>query len=143
MPQVRDSLDRFRPAGAPGAAARAGVPADRLRELSDELAPVLAALDGTDAECARILARARDEAQRITAAAGAQAAAILADADQRANTAREAATRQSFAAARTAAGRAVADAERQAADMCELAERRIPVLAGRAVDLIRELRDPS
>lgn len=33
MPALRDFLARFRPAGPPGAAARAGVPADRSREL--------------------------------------------------------------------------------------------------------------
>ncbi len=143
MPQVRDYLDRFRPAGAPGAASRAGVPADRLHEFAEELAPVLAALDGTDAECARIVAQAHDEAQRITAAAAAQAAAILADAGQRARTAREEAARQSLAAARAAAATAVADAEQQAAAVRELAERRIPVLAGYAVGMIRQLRDPS
>jgi len=143
MPQVRDFLDRFRPAGAPGAAALAGVPADRMRELVDELSPALAALDGTDAECARIGAQARDEAQRITAAARAQAAAIVADADQRASAAREEAAEQSLAAARAAAAHAVADAEQQAAAVRELAERRIPVLTGYAVGLIRQLRDPS
>jgi V/A-type H+-transporting ATPase subunit D len=34
LPQLRDFLERFRPAGAPGAAAGAGVPADRSRELA-------------------------------------------------------------------------------------------------------------
>ena len=41
MPDLRDFLSRFRPAGAPGAA-RAGV------------GPVLALLGGTQAECERI-----------------------------------------------------------------------------------------
>ena len=52
MPQLRDFLSRFGPAGAPGAA-RAAVPADRHRQLVAELDPVLMLLDGQDAECVR------------------------------------------------------------------------------------------
>lgn len=143
MPQPREFLERFRPAGAPGAAARAGVPADRFREFANELAPVLALLDGTDAECGRIIAQARAQAQQVTDAAGAQASAIAADADQRASAAREEAVRQALDAARAGAASAVADAERQAAAISALAERRIPVLADYAVSLIRQLRDTS
>lgn len=143
MPQIRDFLQRFRPAGAPGAAARAGVPADRFRELTDELAPVLAMLDDTSAECDRILSRARDEARRITAAARARTVAIAADADQRAGAARDEETARALAAERAQAARAMAEARQQAAATSELAERRIPVLAGYAVGLIRQLRDAS
>jgi hypothetical protein len=50
VPDLRDFLSRFRPAGAPGAAL-AGVPADRRRELEAEVGPVLALLAGTQAEC--------------------------------------------------------------------------------------------
>jgi hypothetical protein len=50
LPQARDFLNRFRPAGAPGAASRVAVPADRTAELASELVPVLALLAGTDAE---------------------------------------------------------------------------------------------
>jgi hypothetical protein len=75
--ELRDFLSRFRPAGAPGAA-RVGVPADRSRELEAELGPVLALLAGTDAECRRIITRARRDAEQITAEARAEAAAIAA-----------------------------------------------------------------
>ena len=88
MPEGRDFLDRFRPAGAPGSAARAGVPADRARELADELDPVLALLDDTHAECQRIIAGAGQEAERIMAAARSEAGRIAADAGTRARTAR-------------------------------------------------------
>ena len=84
MPQLGDFLNRFRPAGAPGAASRAGVPADRAAELSAELDPVLAMLAATDAECARLVAEAEQEAGRIAAQARDQAASIAADAVQRA-----------------------------------------------------------
>ena len=40
MPSARDMLQRFRPIGTPGAAAPAGVPADRAAELGRELQPV-------------------------------------------------------------------------------------------------------
>ena len=67
MPQLRDFFSRFRPAGAPGAAARAGVPADRLREREAEVGPVLALLDSTEAECERIVGQARRDAGVIMA----------------------------------------------------------------------------
>ena len=53
LSQVRDFLDRFRPAGVPGTASRAGVPADLAGEPAGELQTVLALLVGTDAECGR------------------------------------------------------------------------------------------
>ena len=37
MPDLRDFLSRFRPAGTPGAAARPGVPVDRVAEREAEL----------------------------------------------------------------------------------------------------------
>jgi len=51
VPGLRDYLDRFRPAGVPGAGG-AGVPADRPRELETELTTVLALLDAVHAESA-------------------------------------------------------------------------------------------
>ena len=71
MPGLRDYLDRFRPAGAPGAGGT-GVPADRSRELEAELTSVLALLDGVHAECAGVVARARQDAERIVATARAE-----------------------------------------------------------------------
>ena len=138
LPQLRDFLERFRPAGAPGAA-RAGVPADRSRELEAELSPVLALLEGVDAECARIVAQARHDAGQIIAAARDEAAAGLADADQRARSARDEVMREILAVARAEAAAAVAEAARQASQERELAGQRIPVLAATAVGLVREL----
>ncbi len=139
MPELRDFLSRFRPAGAPGAA-RAGVPADRSRELQAEVGPVLALLAGVDAECGQIIARARRDAGQITAEALAEAAAIAADAGQRAAAAREEAARQLMASARDEAARAVRDAERQAAQTRERAGQRMPGLVSRTVDTIRRLQ---
>jgi cell division septum initiation protein DivIVA len=139
MPPLRDFLARFRPAGAPGAV-RAGVPADRSRELEAEVSPVLTLLDGTDAERERIIARARREAEQITATARAEAAMIAAEAAQRAEAAREEAARQVMALARDEAARSVEGARRQARRTRELARQRMPALVSRAVEEIRQLR---
>jgi vacuolar-type H+-ATPase subunit H len=143
LPQLRDFLDRVRPAGAPGAAASAGVPGDRSRELEAELSPVLALLEGVDAECARLVARARHDAGQIIAAARDEAAAQLADGDQRARSARDEVMRAVLAGARAEAAAAVADAARQASRERGLAGQRIPALVSRAVGLVRELGTPG
>ena len=138
MPGLRDYLDRFRPAGAPGAGG-AGVPADRSRELEAELTTVLALLDGVHAECAGIVAQARRDAERIVTAARGEAATMTADADQRARAARDEAAWEMLAAARAEAADTVARARQQALGIRERAEQRIPALAGRAVALVRGL----
>jgi len=143
VPGLRDYLDRFRSAGAPGAG-RTGVPADRSRELEAELTAVLALLDGVQAECADIVAKARRDAERIVAAARGEAAAVAADADRRARAERERAAREVLAAARTEAIATVAHAEKQALQVRERARQRIPALASRAVGLVRGLgAEPS
>jgi len=139
VPQLRDFLARFRPAGSPGAAARAAVPADPARELEAELDPVLMLLADADAEREQIIARARGDAERITAQARAQAAAIAADAERRARTARDEAARDVMAMARDEDARAMDDATRQAARTGELAGQRMPALVERAVESIRQL----
>jgi vacuolar-type H+-ATPase subunit H len=139
MPPVRNFLDRFRPAGSPGATARAAVPVDRSGELEAELVPVLTLLDGVDADCARIVAGARREAGRITAAAREAATAALVDAERRARAAREQTVQQMLAEARAEAAETVASARREALRSRELAGQRIPVLVSRAVDMVRDL----
>ena len=138
MPGLRDYLDRFRPAGAPGAGGT-GVPVDRSRELEAELTTVLALLDGVHAECAGVVARARRDAERIVVAAHAEAATMTGDADRRARAARDEAAWEVLAAARTEAADTVARARQQALRIGERAEQRIPALAGRAVGLVRGL----
>lgn len=139
MPQLHDFLSRFRAAGAPGAAGRAAVPADHARELETELLPVLASLDGTDARCAGILGRAREDAEGIVAAARAEAAALLREASQRAAAARADTVQYAVTAAQAEAAEAVASAHQQARQVAELAGQRVPALASRAVGLVREL----
>jgi lysozyme family protein len=94
MARARDLLERFRPAGTPGAAARRGVPADKLSELFDELAPVLALLasdmeqakrvrEEAQAEAVERRRRAQERARSIVAAALSGAGADRADAATR------------------------------------------------------------
>ncbi|HEY7011116.1 MAG TPA: hypothetical protein VH480_00070 [Streptosporangiaceae bacterium] len=119
------------------------MPADRRRELEAELSPVLALLEGVDAECARIVARARHDADQIIAAARDEAATRLADADQCARSARDEVMREILAGARAEAAAAAADADRQASRERELADQRIPALVATAVGLVRELGSPG
>ena len=94
MPSARDLLQRFRPIGTPGAAAPAGVPADRGAEAIRELQPVFDELATTVEEVTRIRAaaaeqarvrrdRAAEEASRIIDAARMQGEAARADAAAR------------------------------------------------------------
>lgn len=125
MLSARDLLERFRPVGAPGAAAPAGVPADRVAEVSRELQPVFDELVDVQQRCADIRAAAvaaararRDrgagEARAIVAAARIDAQAQRADAAARER--RE--TEQESAAT-------IAAAEREAAEIHRRAEERM------------------
>jgi len=78
VPGVRYLLDRFRPAGAPGPAGAAAVPADRHRSVADEVAPILAALAEVEAQCDRIRHQAREDAERRRAEAAGQARTAVA-----------------------------------------------------------------
>lgn len=131
---VRDFLQRFRPAGAPGAAARSGVPADRVAELEAELAPVFVALAATEAEAAALRQEAAEEADQIRADAKRAADATVTEARMRADAVRQAA----FAAARAeaaGAGRdAVAAAEREVLRIQERVVDRSDGLVTLAVD---------
>ncbi len=96
MPQWHDFVDRFRPAGTPGAAARPGVPVDRSGEAAAELTPLLVLLDDTQDEVERIRSAAADRADEIRRAAHRQAEQIVAQARADAESVRaqaEAATR--------------------------------------------------
>ena len=109
MPRVRDFLYRFRPAGAPGAAAAAAVPIDRTAELTAELKPLFASLARTERECADIRERADGDAVAIRAHAADRARGLL-----------------SVAEARTAAERAAAAATAQQRAESQAADRSPP-----------------
>ncbi len=77
MPQWQNVLDRFRPAGTPGAAGRPGIPADRSADAAAELTAVLALLDDVQEEAARTRQAATDRAQEIRRSAHRQAAELV------------------------------------------------------------------
>lgn len=107
MPGVREFLLRLRPAGAPGAAAAAGVPADLRARASDELDPVFAALRPALTECRRL----RPDAER-------QAAATISSAKERVRTMRA-----------QAKGAAAAERAKVAADLVGQVEAEVARLA--------------
>ena len=101
MPQWRDFLERFRPAGTPGAPAQGGVPADRTADTAAELAPLFLILDDVAAQAARIRQGAAEQADVIRQDAGRRAPEIVADARAHAETARAEAAAQARAATLT------------------------------------------
>ena len=121
MPSARRLLRRFLPAGAPGPAGLAGVPTDRVADVTAELTPVFAALVATEVRCDEILERGRrdavDAGQRATervraiaATAEQRAAAERVDALARAQRASEEQAADELAAARAEADRLREDA---------------------------------
>ncbi len=78
MPRIRDVLYRFRPAGAPGQASAAGVPADRAADLAAELEPLFARLAPVERARADLLESARSDAAAVRAEAATGAERMLA-----------------------------------------------------------------
>ncbi len=133
MPRTRDLLRRFRPAGTPGAAASTGVPADRVAELSAELAPVLSRLDDAREQADEIRAAAERDAQAIRADATEQAGARIADADRRVQEERAAAAARASRRAADDAARILERAADEAAMIRARGRERIPALVDRIV----------
>lgn len=107
-------LDRFRPAGAPGAATGAAVPSDRVASVAAELAPVFDALIATVAQCDRIREEARAEAARRTETADEEARAALSRAAVEAEADRAAEAARLHGGAAAAATRLLDEADQQA-----------------------------
>ncbi len=133
----RDLLNRFRPAGTPGAAARPGVPADRVAEAAAELGPVLDRLAAVESECDRLREAAALDAEKTLARAREQAAALVASARARADGERAAAAARARRLAGAEATRLLEDAERQAAGLRRLTEGRLPAYVTRVVAMVR------
>lgn len=139
MLTLRGFLERFRPAGTPGAAAQRGVPADRVADLTAELEPLLALLDDVESAAAGIRQAAVDDAARRHADAAQEAAAIVARAQVGADAARaEVAARVRREAQDEAAAAVAAGEERVAALRAEVAAR-MPAYVDRVVDEVRAL----
>lgn len=116
MASTRDLLQRFRPAGAPGAATATGVPADRVEERDVELEPVFRLLEDAVAEAARIRREAAVEAERRRRRAHETAVALVAVASLEADSLRadavSGAQQVISATARTSAEGAATNAQR-------------------------------
>jgi len=80
---LADILRRFRPAVAPGPAAPAGVPADRVMEAEAELAVVFAALGPALTEASTLVEQARADADHRQQAGVEEAQRIVGDARAR------------------------------------------------------------
>lgn len=137
MPGVRDFLDRFRPAGAPGTASGAGVPTDRRADATAELAPVLAALTGIERECAALRDEAARDAAQWADEAARQASALVARAAVSAAAERAEAAAQGRRRVRVEAAGIAAAAVEEAEAVRRNAELRLPDLLARVVDRVR------
>lgn len=137
MAGVVDLLGRYRPAGAPGPAGAAGVPADRRESVAAELAPVFAALAEVEAECDRLRRDAARAAAGREAAAAEQARMLVARARD------EAAAERAAAAVRVREDTAAEVAQLQANAAAEAEEarrrsaRQLPQLVSLVVERVR------
>jgi hypothetical protein len=144
MPRVRDFLYRFRPAGAPGAVAAAGVPIDRTAELTAELEPLFASLARTERECADIRARADGDAVAIRAHAADRARGLLSAAEPRTAAERAAAAATAQQRTESQAADQMAAAGQEAAAVRQLATSRMPgFVAGVKRLLVRSRTQPT
>jgi hypothetical protein len=144
MGSARDLLERFRPAGTPGAAAPAGVPYDRSAALEDELRPVLDLLAPTEQQCVAVLDEAGARADALRDDAAARAAASLSQARLRAEEARADAAESRRRISDEEGAAELERATRAAAEVGALARRRLPGLTARVVAAVREqLTAPS
>jgi hypothetical protein len=144
MPAARGFLDRFRASGTPGAAAGAGVPADRVAERDAELAGVFERIAPVEKQAERVRADAHARADDRRAAAAAQQQRILAAARGGAEADRRDAAAHVAAVADAETHEALADADRAAAAIAEHAERVVPQLADQVVaDVARRLGVPA
>ena len=137
MPRARDLLERFRPFGAPGPAAPAGVPADRDAELGRELQPVFDALADTLAEADRIRTEGTAEADRRRARAADEARALVAAGRSRAAAERAAAAARLRGGAEAAVAATLSAAEREAAEIGRRAQGLLPAHVDRVVASVR------
>lgn len=125
MARSRGILERFRPAGTPGAAAKSGVPADHVAEAAAELAPVLELLSGTLDEAQKLRADAKAEAERVRREGRDKALAVVSEARRDAESERA-----------EAAARVTAQADRESADTLAAAEQQAAEVRRRGSELV-------
>lgn len=140
---MRDILRRWRPATAPGAAARAGVPDSRPPQPAQELAGVFLALEPAQMECRAIRDAATRDARSAIMRAEDEAAVIVADARAAAEHERGDGAAETEVQDEARLSKVVADAERHADLVAKRAAERMPRTVATAVELVKEeLRRP-
>lgn len=137
MPRSRDFLDRFRPAGTPGAAAKTGVPADRVAELSAELEPILALLADAEREVDAIRAEAMRLSEGVRHQADERARDLVATARRDAEAERSDAAASVRKWAETETAETLAAAERDAAEVRRRGAELMPAYVDRVVAAVR------
>lgn len=137
MPRSRDILQRFRPAGTPGAASSPGVPVDRVAEASAELEPVFALLAATQEEVSRIRSDAAREAERRRQHAAERASSLVASAHRQAEAERADAALGVGRKVEEESAAALAEAERVAEAVRREAAERMPVYLDRVMAATR------
>jgi hypothetical protein len=137
MSGVRELLDRFRPAAAPGAAGPAGVPADRRAAAATELEPVFAALVQVQTAAAAIRREGRDLAARERADAARQAQIIVTEARLRSGSQRADAAMQVHRAAQAELTEILASADQAAARVRDLGRQNVSRVRHGVVHLVR------
>lgn len=138
MVDVRGILRRFKPAGAPGAAIGAAVPADRTAEHDAELQPLFASLQDAEAEAQAIRARAAAEATDIRQEARLRAESIVEEAAERATLEQEKAERQARTAAERCSAALIEQARTRAESLRVHAQPRVQEYVDRFVNEIAE-----
>jgi flagellar biosynthesis/type III secretory pathway protein FliH len=131
----RELLERFRPASAPGAVGRVGVPSD-VHEDAEVLA-VLGALGPTVAQAQAIREQAQQGARALLEEAARQVQAIQARARLDAAEARAAAAARARETGRREGERLVAEAEVQASSLLAHGERDLPSVVDRVMSGLR------
>jgi hypothetical protein len=126
VPRVRDLLYRFRPSGAPGTAARPGVPADRARDLADELEPVFSALAPTVAQCRAVVSAGRSRADTVRQSYVSEVERLLSTSAERTAAERARATAAAYAAGLPDMGQLDAASEAHIAQIDDLVQGALP-----------------
>jgi vacuolar-type H+-ATPase subunit H len=121
-------LERFRRTG--------GVPAAVGGELTSELAPVFAALDGLEHEVAVLRAAAEEAAARHAHEADEEAERIMAEARERAESELDDVREAGLRTAALEVAAIVEDAEREAKAILAAGEERMPVLIAEVLELV-------
>ncbi|MGZ4571866.1 MAG: hypothetical protein ACXVXU_13425 [Blastococcus sp.] len=143
MPSARDLLQRFRPVGAPGAAAPAGVPADHAAELGRELRPVFDELAGAVGEVGRIRAAAADEARARRERGAAEARRIVEGARRQAERERADTATRLLRHAEAESATALAAARQEAAGISRRAQERSADYVARILDEVGRPEAPE